>query len=269
MPNLSPYVIIPPEHQSAPKTAPLIAPVLNTTATAPASSRKPRDLAFDDELEGPPCYRSDDAQTNRQFLEMYKQSLLQERLNAVEEALRQWERNTAAVKDYRWHGQERWQGRENEEMRLVRILHPHTIMARLRRAGVEARIDESKQARIWLNSWSKLGRVGVNAWIAPPEGLDLSSVAAEHRNGQRIAQTITTLQYPYGPEYSIMRFDAHNLPTAEKYRGWRTALLALIVANVLTEAEVERAFGPAIGPAGEFYREQLYYHRRIVLGIEQ
>jgi hypothetical protein len=102
---------------------------------------------------------------------------------------------------------------------------------------------------LWLNPFVRLERIGVTTWVG------------------REAKTITTLQYPYGPEYSIMRFNHYNVPTNERYRGWRTALLALIVAGVLTENEADRAFGPAVGEASIFYRQQLQHERTVRMGL--
>jgi hypothetical protein len=65
-----------------------------------------------------------------------------------------------------------------------------------------------------------------------------------------------------------MRFDDWNVPTVEKYRGWRTALLALMIERVITEEEVERAFGPTVlNEASLLYRQQLQFHRKIWKGL--
>lgn len=210
---------------------------------------------YDDEMEPEAEVNIPDLKTRKQYeadLEAYANH---RRLTSpealIETMLREYEFNyySAATKRQRWPGQERWQGRENEEMRLVNIMHPYKFLRKLRAAGVDARESEAKNARIWLNPWSRLGRIGVNAWV----------------EGQ--AKTITTLQYPYGPEYSVMRFNEYNVPTNERYRGWRTALLALIISRVLTEDEVHKAFGPATGEAAVFYLQQLKFERTIRMGL--
>ena len=86
------------------------------------------------------------------------------------------------------------------------------------------------------------------------------------REGRKIQRTLTSLQEPYGPEWSVMRFNEHGVATKEKFRGWRTAMLVLIAAGVLTEEEVDRAFGPPMGEAGAWYRSQLQTYRQIKLG---
>ena len=171
----------------------------------------------------------------------------------VEFALEQYERNLAASRAQRWDGQERWQGRENEEMRIVNILHPHQWIRKLQRAGVDARIEWARSARVWLNPWVKLGRIGVNARV--------------EMDGKLEERTISTLQYPYGPEYSLMRFNEYNVPTNERYRGWRTPLLELIRLQVITEDEALKAFGPALGAAADFYLRHLQVYRMARMGL--
>lgn len=180
--------------------------------------------------------------------------------------------NYIARTPHRWKGQERWLGDENEEMRLVNILHPHAVFRKLQRAGVDARIetptfdvwlpdDETGKpvaikrnrscGRIWLHDDVIEGRVGVSAKVW------------DSKLQARIIKRVTYLQYPYGPEWSLMRFDMFDVPICEKYRGWRTALLHLILADVLSEDEVNRAFGHVpLNPASEAYREALYEKRR-------
>jgi hypothetical protein len=181
-----------------------------------------------------------------------------------------FEENYRARAAYRWDGQERWMGRENEEMRLVNILHPHAIFQKLRDAGVDCSIEPAidwvwdndpksglaipaqrtrSTARFWLHDVVIKDRVGISGWV--------------WRNGRRTVQYLTYLQYPRGPEWSLMHFDKFDVPTAERYRGWRTALLRLIQEEVVTEEEVNRAFGPVTeNEASELYLEQLAEFRR-------
>jgi hypothetical protein len=183
----------------------------------------------------------------------------------VEESLRLYEQNLndERRKETRWQGQDRWQGRENEEARITRIMSCFEFAKRLQREGVN----------VWLNDFvicvhgenlegcvqkrgdikgCKAGQIGVNAWVSTASC--------------RVQKTVTTLQYMYGPEYSVMRFDRYNVPTREKYRGWRTALLVLIMNDVLREDQADEIFGPPIGPASLFYRQQLwdYRNRRMI-----
>lgn len=187
------------------------------------------------------------------------------------------EQNYINAESRRWREQKHFMGKENEAMRLVRILHPHSIFRRLRRAGVDARIEaptfdvwmpddktgklvkvrkERSIGRLWLHDDAIEGRVGVSAWVL--------------ENGQRVRRCVTTLQYPYGPEWSLLRFDEFDVPVGERFRGWRTAMLALILAGVLTEDEVNRAFGPVpLGPVSLLYRERLFHYRKKKMGLIQ
>lgn len=226
-------IIIRPEHQSAPKAVP-IRHSLNTAGGVVHTGD------YDREMDAPEYHAA------TEDLPMMDKSPNQ----TIEQALRQHEKNVKASRPQRWEGQERWQGRENEEMRLVRIYHPNVFMRMLQAAGVSTSFntERSQHVRLWLNDFERVGRVGVNAWVPDEE------------TGRKIAKTVATLQVP-APEYTIMRFNEYNVPTNERYHGWRTTLLDLITSRAITEEEAERAFGPAIGIAGAFYRKQLYDFR--------
>jgi hypothetical protein len=191
----------------------------------------------------------------------------------------QYERNYNAAKDQRWHDQQRFMGKENEAMRLVNIMHPHKIFRLLRRAGVDARIEaptfdvwvpddetgrlikierERSNGRLWLANVAINGRVGVSAWVTDKE------------TGERKRRQVTTLQWPCGPEWSLLHFDEFDVPITEKYRGWRTAMLQMILQDVVTEEEVNRAFGPVpLHSVSLHYRQQLYTHRQRRVGLIQ
>lgn len=190
-----------------------------------------------------------------------------------------YEWNYAAAGRQRWHDQRRFMGAENEAMRLVNIMHPHTFFRKLCHAGVDARIEapsfdvwvpedetgklikvkrERTNGRMWLADNSVNGRVGVSAWVW------------DKSLKQRVRRQVTTLQYPCGPEWSLLHFDEFDVPIAEKYRGWRTALLHLLIADVLTEDEVNLAFGPVpLHCVSLYYRQQLYTHRQRRAGLIQ
>lgn len=73
---------------------------------------------------------------------------------------------------------------------------------------------------------------------------------------------VGTLQAPLGTEWMMMNFDEFGVPTAAKYVGWRTALLTMIRAGVLTEEEAHKAFPLGSGPAADWYLQQLYLRRK-------
>ena len=190
-----------------------------------------------------------------------------------------FEENYRAAHERRWKGQDRWKGRRNEEMRLVNVLHPHEWIRKLQAAGVAASMEPAvswvwvpddktgilvlrtkmrSEARLWLHAdamylkgtaETHAGRIGVSAWVTEPDGT-------------RVPKCLTSLQWDCGPEWSLMHFDQFDVPVAERYRGWRTALMVLITNGVLTEEEVERAFGPVVlNEASELYRQTLQSHR--------
>jgi hypothetical protein len=270
-------VHIPLEHQSAPEFK--YDPVLAREA---AKENLDRDWdQFDAEMDRPEHH-----DRGVEMLQQlgYLQKLKYQPQEWVEENLELYAKNIAKAKHQRLAGQERWEGEEAEEQRLVNILHPSQVMRRLRMAGVDARDQESPHARIWLNEWTTAGMVGVNAWVVPQEMDDagylfeMSSATSQAQkdlltdnylacvNRRKVRKTITSLQEPYGPEWSVMRVNDHGIATKEKYRGWRTALLVLIAAGILTEEEVDRAFGPPLGEAGAWYRQTLQSYRQIKLG---
>ena len=281
-----PNIIIPVEHQSAPNIRydagiARAAEEVRTPAERIAARRAMTTQDFDREMDQPGYH-------DPAVMQLKERALLRRIENNaqgwVDENLELYEANCAKAKDEQLPGQERWEGREAEESRMVNILHPSQVMRKLRLAGVDAREQEHPNARLWLNDWTRGGMVGVNAWVAPQEMdeegylYELSTATTQRvkdivtdnwmacREGRKVRRTITSLQEPYGPEYSIMRFSERGVATKEKFRGWRTAMLVLIVAEVLTEAEVERAFGPALGPAGAWYRAQLQIWRQIKIG---
>jgi hypothetical protein len=220
--------------------------------------------SYDEELPTPNVeIRYDDSRASQQTIEA-EQELFEE--------------NYRAAFARRWKGQQRWMGRRNEEMRLVNILHPHAVIRKLQEAGVDASIEPAvikewtpddktgllvlqektrSRARLWLHdmvvylkgtSETNAGRIGVSAWV--------------WENGERVVKCLTSLQWDCGPEWSLMYFDEMDVPIRERYRGWRTALLVLITNDVLTEEEVERAFGPVVlNEASELYRETLQSYR--------
>jgi hypothetical protein len=228
--------------------------------------------SYDDELPTPDIeIRYDDKPSTQQTIEAEAE--------LFEETYR-------AAQDRRWKGQARWMGRINEEARLTNILTPAEVMRKLQAAGVEASTEPAafwgwapddktgllvktirtvSKARLWLHedvvylkgtSETNAGRIGVSAWVPDPE------------TGRQTIKCLTSLQYDCGPEWSLMWFDKFDVPIRERYRGWRTALLALITNDVLTEDEVLRAFGPVTNEtASELYLETLQGHRERKAGF--
>ena len=171
---------------------------------------------------------------------------------------------------YRWGQQHRFMGQEVEEMRTVNILSPNQVIRRLQKAGVDARLDageywvegidhktgatikerrERCEGRLWLHDFANQGRIGISAWVM--------------EKGERTRQCVTHLQYPWSQEWSLLHFNEYDVPVGERRRGWRTAMLELILRGVLTEDEVDRAFGPvSLNGVSQLYRERLFHYRK-------
>lgn len=207
-------------------------------------------------------------------LEYYNSLPVNERTPTTEEIEgleQQFEFNYATSKAYRWPDQKSYMGQENEDRRMVNIMHPHKFFRQLQRAGVDARIEaasfnvwipddetgklipvtrERSEGRLWLADVAVRGRIGVSAWVI------------DKKTKTRVRRQVTQLQYPYGPEWSLLHFDQFDVPIAWKYIGWRNAVKHLVLQEVITEAEAIKAFGPvALHPITLEYRRALYQHR--------
>jgi hypothetical protein len=263
-------IIIPAEHQSSPKQTDLDKSVRTALTEiregkfVPVVSKKSFDPMADDFFR-----------TGTDLLEQHPrvkealatlQTQVVDRTNAeyLEKAQQLHELNVMASREFRWEGQERWQGKDNEAMRTVNILTPVQFIEKLQAAGISAEMEpqlkpeqhfdengvlqrydvEASNAKICLGRAVYRGVVALRAWV----------------KGEFIR--VDKLQVPCGPEWTVVRFDEYNVPQEEKYHGWRTAVLALIIRGVITEAEAERAFGRVVeNPASALYREELFKWR--------
>lgn len=78
------------------------------------------------------------------------------------------------------------------------------------------------------------------------------------KNGSQPREVGCWLAGGFMPEYSIMAFDDHGLPTSERYRGWRTVLMQLAIKGFLQQKDINRVFGPAKGPAQSRYNTFMF-----------
>lgn len=163
---------------------------------------------------------------------------------ALEKTQMLHEMTSRAVQKNMWDGQGRWLGKENEEMRIVNVLTWKEWLQKL-----EAVIGEG---RVFCNRWSVMGRIAV-----------LVENTRYHRDLLVSKDTaakylpVATIQ-PVSPEWMVMRFNEYGEPTAPKFLGWRTALLCLISKRIITEKAAHKAFPLGDGPAGDWYRQQLF-----------
>lgn len=91
----------------------------------------------------------------------------------------------------------------------------------------------------------------------------LSEDATEVLNAQPEMIRVGVLQWPLGTEWMIMSFTEYGAVFAPKFLGWRTALLTMIRAGVITEKEAHKAFPVPSGPAAAWYLEQLMMMRNV------
>lgn len=263
-------IIIPAEHQSSPKETEL-------EKSVKTAVRELRDGTFQPEISTANFdpTRDDHFRTGTELLEQHPR--VQDALRKLETEVRHktsneylekaqalHELNAMQSKDLHWEGQERWQGADNEAMRTVNPMTPIQFIEKLQAAGISAAVEpkivpeshydenhilriydcESSDSTICLGKAVWRDMVAVRAWV----------------NGEFIR--VDKLQVPLGPEFTVMRFDEYNVPTEEKYHGWRTAVLALIIRGVITEKQADAAFGKVVeNAASSFYRQQLFEWR--------
>ena len=72
---------------------------------------------------------------------------------------------------------------------------------------------------------------------------------------------LTSVQDGMMLEWSQLREDDHGVGTNEKYRGWRTVLMNLIQADIVTEEQVHLVFGKPAGPRADRWFRNLYMKR--------
>jgi len=88
---------------------------------------------------------------------------------------------------------------------------------------------------------SRLQKAGVKCWYrfhGQPRKITLVI-----QRGGNPPEVGCWVQLGFAPELSIMEFDEHGIPLAEKFRGWRTCLLQLILKSVITEEKADEVFG--------------------------
>ena len=131
-----------------------------------------------------------------------------------EELCRLTENNERAAKDYQWLEPSEY---ANEGDRVGRVLGIAMFVRMLQRGGVTC----------WLRRHPH------------PDKLTLMVI----KKGKTEPEVGAWLQFGYMPELSVMRFDSHGIPTTEKWRGWRTVCLQMILKGMMSEKQCELIFG--------------------------
>jgi len=136
------------------------------------------------------------------------------------------------VKEYQWVTPEEY---ANEGDRIGRIMHNVVFINLLRKADVKC----------WYRDHPQPGKITLVV-----------------QRGDLPAEVGCWCQAGFAPELSIMRFDSHGVPTTEKYRGWRTSLLQLILKGIISQKKAEEVFGKApMTPAFHRYNATLQQFR--------
>src|SRR5208283_284529 len=90
-------------------------------------------------------------------------------------------------------------------------------------ANVEERIGRVMTHSEFINT---LRKAGVSCWYQQHPHHDKAILLYSKNGGPR--EVACWIQQGIMPELSLMNFDAHGVPLAEKRRGWRTCLLQII-----------------------------------------
>jgi hypothetical protein len=130
-----------------------------------------------------------------------------------EELARRKEENAASVVEYQWVTPEEY---ADAGARKGRIMHSSTFINKLRSSGLNC----------WYRYHAQPGKITLVYQVTPMK-----------------TDVGCWVQFGFMPELSIMDFDEHGVPLAEKYRGWRTPLLQLILKGAISEREADRIFG--------------------------
>jgi len=143
------------------------------------------------------------------------------------------EENSQMVKEYQWLHPSEY---ADAGPRMGRILHSSKLITILRK------------------------QLGLHCWYTthPLPGRLTLLVS---RNGSQPREVGCWLMGGFQPEYSVMGFDDHGVPTSERFRCWRTVLMQLALKGFLLEKDIRRIFGPARGPAQSRYNDFMFCMR--------
>jgi hypothetical protein len=141
------------------------------------------------------------------------------------------EQNDDNAEQYQWLKKADY---ANEEERTGRVIHSSEFISILRKAGVKCFYRQHIHFDKAILIFTKGQVEEVGCWV----------------------------QQGNMPELSIMNFDNHGVPLAERRRGWRTALLQLILKDVISEKQADKYFGkPKLTAAYSRYNATLYAFR--------
>lgn len=185
---------------------------------------------YDAEMDFDPTMTPELAKAVEDYAQNYHDSTSSQN---KEELCKQKELNEGTARDYQWVRPEEYQ---DHGARMGQVLHSSEFIKGLKKAGV----------RCWYRDHPQVGKITLVVQRTGVIGLEVGCWT----------------QSGFMPELSIMRFDERGIPTTERLRGWRTALLQLILKGIISEEKANVVFGkPKTTPAFNRYNETLYYFR--------
>ena len=145
----------------------------------------------------------------------------------------------------------RWQEQNQEVAKEYQWLHPDEYKDEGARVGKPMHSSEFIK---------KLQSAGLHCWYrSHPQPRKITLVIQRETLPSEVGCWV---QFGFMPELSIMRFDEHGVPLDEKFRGWRTCLLQLILKSAITEKIADEVFGrPKTTPAFHRYNSTLQSFR--------
>lgn len=135
---------------------------------------------------------------------------------------------------YRWDDQDIL---TNRQARMVNAMSTRAFVMKLNDNGIKTVLTDSGMK----------GTIGL--WCVVP------------RQEQKL-RYVCYLQVPAMYEWSVLRLDAHGIPSGEEYRGWRTVAVQLVEKEIITEQQCHRIFGvPGANKLSARYYRSLWEKR--------
>jgi len=157
------------------------------------------------------------------------------RLSTIEHTHRQREMNLRAAGRQRWEHQSEWY---DDAARTLNYLSQNEVIRRLQ--------------KLIPNLYFTDGRIYGDVSVYRTYG------QGQPQLGGNSFEYLMYIPGGLMPEFSVMEFDAKNVPVKEAQRGWRTILLRLIKSKLVTEQKAHEAFGEPRGLGSASYRRQLF-----------
>ena len=165
----------------------------------------------------------------------YAENVHNDSSNQTNEELCRWkEGNSEVAKEYQWCSPEEY---ADIQQRFGRIMNHYELINKLR-ADCKLRVYYREH----------------------PNADKLTLLYSDEYSNKK-PEIACWVQRGWMPEYTIMGFDDHGVPLAEKYRGWRTVLLQMILKGIITEKAAHKVFGEANLPCAERYNTILRSYR--------